>query len=148
MHKRRKNYYYFNFNSFKLKTLFKNYYIFISILSIKIFLYHLKLLRFFFNRLLSKTKHYSRKERFKRAKKNIDRLEKNFINKGNIFYKRFFDDFNYLKKKDKKKLRFKFFKLKKRKFKRFYIFINIYLLPYTKKSVGSRMGKGKGAVRN
>lgn len=29
-----------------------------------------------------------------------------------------------------------------------YTFLNTYMMPYTKKPVGSRMGKGKGSVKN
>lgn len=120
-----------------------------SLLNVKIFLQHLKLFRFFFNRLLSKTRHSSRKERFKRANKKAESLAPLSLGKKGFFYKKFLETVPYIKRTLRKKLKFKYFYLKKkRKAHKIYIFLNIYMLPYTKKAAGSRMGKGKGAVKN
>lgn len=120
-----------------------------SLINVKIFLQHLKLFRFFFNRLLSKTRHSSRKERFKRANKKAETLAPKSLGKKGFFYKKFLETVPYLKKAAKKKLKFKYFYLKKKKsFRKLSLFLNIQMMPYTKKAVGSRMGKGKGAVKN
>lgn len=141
--------FYSKFNS-KKKMLYKNYSMLFSLMNIKIFSHHLKLFRFFFNRLLSKTRRMSRRERFKKANRsNSSKLEVASLKKKDFFYNKFSEVFRDNKRKRKKKLQFKFFKLKKRpKTRRSYLFLNINMIPYTKKAVGSRMGKGKGSVKN
>ena len=73
-----------------------------SLINVKIFLQHLKLFRFFFNRLLSKTRHSSRKERFKRANKKAETLAPKSLGKKGFFYKKFLETVPYLKKAAKK----------------------------------------------
>ena len=149
LHKQRKRNEYYNFYGFKNKLLLKQYCIFYSLINVKLFVLHLRLLRFFFNKLTSKSKQVSRRERFKRANKKADRLERNLIKRSSFFYKKFLEFFTHVKRKDRKKLNFRYFKLNKRKkYKRKSFFLNIFMLPYTKKAVGSRMGKGKGSVKN
>jgi hypothetical protein len=116
---------------------------------VKIFTYHLKLFRFFFNRFIRKTKRVSRRERFKRANKKAGTLERLVINKKDFFYNKFANISSKSKKKKVLNLNFNFFKLyKRKKSRRMFLFLNIFMLPYTKKAVGSRMGKGKGVVKN
>lgn len=138
-----------NYGKFNLKkkSLYKNFSILFSIFNIKLFPYHLKLFRFFFNRLLSKTRRMSRRERFKKANRsNVHRLDRSVLKKKDFFYNKFTEITRSTKKK---KMKFKFFRLRKRqKNRRAYLFLNINMVPFTKKAVGSRMGKGKGAVKN
>ena len=140
---------YYKFINFKLRTFFQTICILYSLVNVKIFLQHLKLFRFFFNRLLSISRHSSRKERFKRASIKAESIQPSSLGKKGFFYKKFLETVPYLKKAVKKKLKFKFFHFKKKKsIRKLYLFLNIWMLPYTKKAVGSRMGKGKGAVKN
>lgn len=140
---------YYKYINFKLRTFFQTTCILYSLINVKIFLQHLKLFRFFFNRLLSKTRHSSRKERFKRANKKAESIQPSILGKKGFFYKKFLETVPYLKKAAKKKLKFRYFFLKKRKrIRKLYLFLNIHVLPYTKKALGSRMGKGKGVVKN
>ena len=128
--------------------MFKSYSIIFSLFNTKIFLYHLKIFRFFFNRFIRKARRVSRRERFKRANKKVGTLERLSLNKKDFYYNKFTRG-AFFKRKSKRKLNFSFFKLRKRKkSRRMFIFLNIFMLPYTKKPIGSRMGKGKGVVKN
>lgn len=141
--------FYYKFINYKLRKFFKTTFILYAKNNTKIFLQHLKLFRFFFNRLLRKKRQFSRRERFKQANKKVESLLPSKLEKKDFFYKNFLGSVSYLKNSLKKKLNFNFFYFKKqRSIKKLYLFLNIYMVPYTKKPVGSRMGKGKGSVRN
>ena len=88
----------------------------------------------------------SRKEKFKRgaaASKlitlKINKTELNKFGNKNIF--------NYLTINERKNIRVHFLK-KSPLFKKKMVVVNLPLAPYTKKTVGLRMGKGKGPVKN
>lgn len=140
-----------NYGKFNLKkkALYKNFSMLFSLFNIKIFPFHLKLFRFFFNRLLSKTRKMSRRERFKKANKPTGRrIIRSSLKKKDFFYNKF-SSVIMSRGSKKKKIKFSFFRLKKRRRnRRAYLFLNIKMVPYTRKPVGSRMGKGKGSVKN
>jgi ribosomal protein L16/L10AE len=108
--------------------------------------YNLTFLNFILNKKKMKKKKMSRKEKFKRgsaaAKLTVLKINKTELSKfGNK------NMFNYLNLNEKKNIRVHYLKkiptLKKKT-----IVINLPLTPYTKKTVGLRMGKGKGSVKN
>lgn len=118
----------------------------IAIRGINLLYYNLSFLNFILNKKKTKKKKMSRKEKFKRGasalKLNSLRINKTELNKfGNK------NIFSYLNIKEKKRIKVHFLK-KTRLFKKKIIVINLPLTPYTKKTVGLRMGKGKGPVKN
>lgn len=108
--------------------------------------YNLTFLNFILNKKKVKKKKMSRKEKFKRGAASsklitlkINKTELNKFGNKNIF--------NYLTINERKSIKVHFLK-KPSSFKKKMIFVNLPLIPYTKKTVGLRMGKGKGPVKN
>lgn len=114
--------------------------------SINLLYYNLTFLNFILNKKKLKKKKMSRKEKFKRGAASsklitlkINKTELNKFGNKNIF--------NYLTINEKKNIKVHFLK-KPPFFKKKMIVVNLPLAPYTKKTVGLRMGKGKGPVKN
>lgn len=113
---------------------------------INLLYYNLTFLNFILNKKKVKKKKMSRKEKFKRgaaASKlitlKINKTELNKFGNKNIF--------NYLTINERKNIRVHFLK-KSPLLKKKMVVVNLPLAPYTKKTVGLRMGKGKGPVKN
>lgn len=108
--------------------------------------YNLTFLNFIINKKRVKKKKMSRKEKFKRGAASsklitlrINKTELSKFGNKNIF--------NYLTINERKNIKVHFLK-KPSILKKKMIFVNLPLIPYTKKTVGLRMGKGKGPVKN
>jgi ribosomal protein L16/L10AE len=108
--------------------------------------YNLTFLNFILNKKKVKKKKMSRKEKFKRGAASSKlitlKINKTALSKfGNK------NIFNYLTSNERKNIKVHFLK-KPAVFKKRVIIVNLPLAPYTKKTVGLRMGKGKGPVKN
>jgi len=113
---------------------------------INLLYYNLSFLNFILNKKRVKKKKMSRKEKFKRgaasnklAMLKINKTELSKFGNRNIF--------NYLNTTERKNIKVHFLK-KPKILKKKIIVVNLPLTPYTKKTVGLRMGKGKGPVKN
>ena len=131
-------FYYNNKSYFRLKSL-GNYRFFIN---------HIKLVNFFFRKSVSKFKRGSRKEYYKGLKGGDNRVKfrmkiKKRIIKRFSFKGIFKNKSNFLKLKIKN-----FFMTRYRRISNNYICFNSKKLPFSKKSTNSRMGKGKGNIKN
>lgn len=114
--------------------------------SVNLLFYNLTFLNFILNKKKTRKKKMSRKEKFKRgaASSKLITLK---INKTELAKFGNKNMFNYLNIKDRKKIKVHFLK-KSTIFRKKIIVVNLPLTPYTKKTVGLRMGKGKGSVKN
>lgn len=108
--------------------------------------YNLTFFNFILNKKKTRKKKMSRKEKFKRGASQtkltalrINKTELNKFGNKNIFA--------YLNNNEKKKIKVHFLK-KTINFKKKMFILHLPLIPYTKKTVGLRMGKGKGPVKN
>lgn len=137
---------------FKRYKIFKNnkkkfnFFKLICLGYVKLFINHIKMIDFFLRRCTSKYRRLSRKEYYKKLKEQDNRVKLRF----KLFKK-------ILKRSSTKKLYrgYKKFNLIKkvylRKYRRIhntYLCFNHKKIPYTRKSLNSRMGKGNGSIKN
>jgi len=108
--------------------------------------YNLTFLNFILNKKKTKKKKMSRKERFKKGSSST-KLTMLKINKTELSKFGNKNMFNYLTLNERKNIKVHFFK-KPHTLKKKNTIINLPLTPYTKKTVGLRMGKGKGSVKS
>lgn len=134
------------FKDFKLNLNNKSHFRLKSFENYRLFLNHLKLISFFLKKCVSKFKRQSRKEYYKKLnEKNV--LVKFRIRPLKDIMKRFsttvaYKNLRYMREKKK------FYLSKYRRIHNNYICFNTNKIPYTKKSTNSRMGKGKGNIKN
>lgn len=135
------------FKKYKIFYNLKKYFKIKSLSNYRLFINNIKLVNFFLRKCVSKFRRTSRKEYYKKLKEKDNRVKKR-IKGDKQLLKRF--SFNrILKKKFKKKLNKKIFYLNKyRRIHNTYICFNSKRIPFTKKSSNSRMGKGKGKLKN
>lgn len=126
-----------NFLKFNFFNDFYKYSTIIALQKYKLYINHLKLINLFLNKKSIKFSKKTKKDQFKKIT-DIN-LRKLSFNKDNFILKNLMN----LKESKLKKKYFKKFKKKKS-----FTFFNLPFLSFTKKSIGSRMGKGKGSVNN
>ncbi len=124
------------FNFFKIKCL--NF--------VRLFINHIKMIDFFLRKCTSKFRRLSKKEYYKKLKEENNRVKERFklfkkILKRSSTKKlyKYETDFKYIKKIYLKKYR---------RTHNTYLCFNHVKIPYTRKSLNSRMGKGKGSIKN
>jgi hypothetical protein len=106
---------------------------------------HLKIMHFFLQKRLSKSRHMSKKEMYKRINSNSTGVRL-LIRTHDFMRKSSKSTFSYLNKRERKHVTSHTMTKNKKKNKK-HIFLNSIMFPYTRKPVGSRMGKGKGSVK-
>lgn len=124
------------FDYFRLKCL--NY--------VRLFINHIKMIDFFLRKCTSKYRRVSRKEYYKKLKEKDNRVKvrlklfKKMIKRS--YTKKVFANYWYVTKLKK------FCLQKNRRNRNTYLCFNHKKIPYSRKSLNSRMGKGKGTLKN
>lgn len=113
--------------------------------SFKFFSKHLRIINFFLQKRISKHRHMSKKEKYKRLNRNDD-YTRLVIRTHDFWRQNSKSTFTYLNKRERKSITSHLTKRNRSTANKYY-FIHHQFLPFTKKSVGSRMGKGKGSVK-
>lgn len=136
------------FKKFKFFYNLKKFFKIKSLSTYRLFINNIKLVNFFLRKCVSKFRRSSRKEFYKKLKEKDNKVKKR-IKGDKQLLKRF--SFNRILKKSNKKKNLNkkiFFLNKYRRIHNSYICFNSKKLPFTKKSTNSRMGKGKGKLKN
>lgn len=123
----------------------KNNYFLVFPRGFHFFIKHLKLLNFFLQKRLAKSRHMSKKEMYRRSDNSSSGV-KLFIKTHDFMRNSSKSTFSYLTRRERKRT-IAHTLTKMKRLGRHYLTFNTQTLPYTKKAVGSRMGKGKGSVK-
>lgn len=113
---------------------------------VRLFLNHIKMIDFFLRKCTSKYRRVSRKEYYKKLKEQDNRVKsrtklyRKMIKRYST--KRIYGNFWYVSRMKK------FCLQKNRRQKNTYLCFNHKKIPFSRKSLNSRMGKGKGTLKN
>lgn len=134
------NYNYYNIINYNKHSV-------ISLSNSMIFLAHLKLINLTLKKNITKKKRLTRKERFKKGQET-QKLTRRMSKKPELYRFNFRESSFYTYLPKEKRQYFKKVKLKQyKRLKTNFICFNLPKLPYVRKSLGVRMGKGKGQVK-
>lgn len=134
------------FKKFKIYKNNKNFYKLRSLNFNRLFINHLKKIDAFLRKLTSKFRRFSRKEYYKKLREKNNRkkykvkLKKRLLRVSST--QRLFKTKWYVNKIKKIRMR------RYRRYHNSYMCFNHSKIPFTRKSLKSRMGKGKGGIKN